>query len=327
MHRRQLNRAEIHLTIEIQGPLLIKSGMESGDPTLPDMSFVRSNGRVYLPGSSLKGVLRSHCERILRTVRPEDPGWCCNPFDPESSCGQRAEKEERKRKKEVLSTELYRDYSCLACRTFGSTAFASHLLFKDFYPAPGSAPKIEERTSVAIDRVLGSAVTGGLFNMEVIVEGRFEGCIQLRNFELWQLGLMGLALRDLSEGRVRLGFARSRGLGEVKATVERVALRYSGMELSGSGREMRRLGREEDGAWPLAQNGRSHVYGVGLLATPSEVEAYGYSTADRAATETSIPPLEDLIDVTCTFEGAEAVRALFRACVENNWRARVRAGR
>lgn len=322
MHKRQLNRAEIRLTIEPQGPLLIKSGMESGDPTLPDMSFVRSNGQVYLPGSSLKGVLRSYCERILRTVRPENPRWCCNPFDEKDSCSRRAEG----KKEKVSSSELYRDHSCLACRTFGSTAFASHLLVKDFYPVPGSSPKSEERTNVAIDRVLGS-VAAGPFNMEVVVEGRFNGHIQLRNFELWQLGLVGLALRDLSEGRVRLGFARSRGLGEVKATVERVTLRYSGMELSGGGCEMRRLGHEDGGVWSLVQDGRSLVYGIGRLATPSEIEAYGYSTTDQAAVVLPISPIEDLIDVTHTIEGSEAVKALFRACVEDNWRARVREGR
>lgn len=322
MHKRQLNRAEIRLTIEPQGPLLIKSGMESGDPTLPDMNFVRSNGQVYLPGSSLKGVLRSYCERILRTVRPESSRWCCNPFDEKDSCSRRAEG----KKEKVSSSELYRDHSCLACRTFGSTAFASHLLVKDFYPVHGSSPKSEERTNVAIDRILGS-VAAGPFNMEVVVEGQFNGHIQLRNFELWQLGLVGLALRDLSEGRVRLGFARSRGLGEVKATVERVTLRYSGMELSDEARAMRRLGGEQKDAWDLSRKDRSLVYGIGRLATPDEVRDYGYLTDDEVAVDLSVSPEQDLIEVLSAFEGPEAARSLFRACVEKNWREKVNQGR
>lgn len=316
MHKRQLNRAEIRLAIEPQGPLLIKSGMESGDPTLPDMNFVRTNGQVYLPGSSVKGTLRSYCEKILRTVKPADPRWCCNPFD-EDSCGKKAEKKEK-----VSSTELYRDHSCLACRTFGSTAFASHLLVKDFYPAPGTSPKTEQRTNVAIDRILGS-VAAGPFDMEVVVEGRFEGCIQLRNFELWQLGLVGLALRDLAEGRVRLGFARSRGLGEVRAVVEKVTLRYSGMELSDEARAMRRLGGERKDAWELSRKDRSLVYGIGRLATPDEVRDYGYSTDDEADIDLPVFPEQDLIEVLSAFEGPEAARSLFRACVDKNWREKV----
>jgi CRISPR/Cas system CSM-associated protein Csm3 (group 7 of RAMP superfamily) len=72
MHKRFVNQCTIDLTIVPCGPILIKSGKEGADPTKPDMEFVETyhaGGRsIYLPGSSLKGAIRAHAERIVRTV-------------------------------------------------------------------------------------------------------------------------------------------------------------------------------------------------------------------------------------------------------------------
>src|SRR5205085_1410850 len=120
MHSRVYSELTIRLTITPVGPVLVKSGEEASDPRRPDMSFVRtfSGGRrtVYLPGSSLKGVLRSHCERLARTAdsderRARNRGrpLACNPVhtsEKEASCAGRMkkrmdeEKEEKERKKE-----------------------------------------------------------------------------------------------------------------------------------------------------------------------------------------------------------------------------------
>ena len=71
MHRVLLNRATIRLALRPAGPVLIKAGESGVDPSLPDMRFVRTHRdgveQVYFPGSSLKGAVRSHCERIART--------------------------------------------------------------------------------------------------------------------------------------------------------------------------------------------------------------------------------------------------------------------
>ena len=72
MHKRLVNHCTITLKIIPTGPILIKSGREGADPTKPDMEFVEtyhSEGKtIYLPGSSLKGAIRAHAERIVRTV-------------------------------------------------------------------------------------------------------------------------------------------------------------------------------------------------------------------------------------------------------------------
>ena len=112
MHKRRFNEMTLRLTIRPRGPMLIKSGQEAGaDPTLLDMNFVRAQHpagggqTVYLPGSSLKGVMRAYAEKIARTlgegVVHETP-LACNPLgkglsthDTDFYCGKRLEKGDR----------------------------------------------------------------------------------------------------------------------------------------------------------------------------------------------------------------------------------------
>ena len=90
MHKKFVNHCTIDLTIIPDGPILIKSGKEGADPTKPDMEFVETyhaGGRtIYLPGSSLKGAIRAHAERIVRTVGDEKPNtknlpWANDPLN------------------------------------------------------------------------------------------------------------------------------------------------------------------------------------------------------------------------------------------------------
>ncbi len=123
MHKRLVNELRLDFSIAPQGPLLIKSGQEAGaDPTLLDMNFVRTThgslGRtVYLPGSSLKGAIRSYCEKIGRTVDLD----VCNPLKQYKNddgtgigCGFRIEKEHKRR---LPGIELYPKL-CPICQIF-----------------------------------------------------------------------------------------------------------------------------------------------------------------------------------------------------------------
>src|SRR5258706_90604 len=86
MQKRLINQCLIDLEIKTEGPLLIKSGLPGieGPDMAPIMTF-RSGSRPepYIPGSSLKGVLRSHAERIARTLCWSTEEWrvgSCNLF-------------------------------------------------------------------------------------------------------------------------------------------------------------------------------------------------------------------------------------------------------
>lgn len=238
MFRESLNQLSLSFALTPTGPVLVKSGREAGaDPTLVDMNFVRTfcpgfeKPTVFIPGSSLKGTLRSYSERLLRTVLGAGPETCCNPFD-DSFCGKRLEKEEN-------SAARYRR-SCPACRIFGNTVLGGRLSVTDAYP-PAEAVTLtnatEQRDGVAIDRVMGS-VAQGPFTLEVVTRGAFRATVSLENFTLWQVGLLAIALRDLGSGLCPIGFGKTRGLGRMTVTLEELEVAYPGrFEAQKNGRD------------------------------------------------------------------------------------------
>jgi len=230
MFKQSLNTLTLVFQLSPTGPLLVKSGRETGaDPTLVDMNFVRTHHpdyekpTVFIPGSSLKGTIRSYTERILRTVLGEGPDRCCNPFDEQSFCGKRLENDAGP------SAKRYRE-SCPACRIFGNTALAGRLSITDAYPPAELLEQTnatEQRDGVAIDRLLGGVAVGP-FTLEVVTRGAFRVTLLLENFELWQLGLIGVALRDLGTGLCPIGFGKTRGLGRVKVSLKKLTVGYPG---------------------------------------------------------------------------------------------------
>src|SRR5438874_11312364 len=100
MFKRLVNTCDIRLGIQSTGPLLVRSGLPT--TTGPDMTFVRTNrgGReeIYLPGSSLKGAIRSQAERIVRTIWGLDDPRACDPFGDQGlsrACGRHFDRDFR----------------------------------------------------------------------------------------------------------------------------------------------------------------------------------------------------------------------------------------
>jgi CRISPR/Cas system CSM-associated protein Csm3 (group 7 of RAMP superfamily) len=326
MHKQIVNELRLAFIIEPRGPILIKSGKEAGaDPTLLDMNFVRLDhaalGRstVYLPGSSLKGTVRSYCEKITRTVGDgiqHDLPFSCNPLGNGDRKGQADYACSRwfDRHGNVPTAQKYAG-SCAICRIFGHTSLAAHLRFSDAYPLNPADPDdltvfeaanaTEQRDGVAIDRISG-AVAVGPFNLEVVTKGAFFGDLVLRNFQLWQVGLLAIALRDIARERVPIGFSKSRGLG-------RVSVRYRELEIAYPGR-FRPDGNNRDLAHRL--------YGVTEFLNLEIARAYDY----RPEPSLPLPGDEELAEdgrygrVAVTFRGAEAIESVLGACVEP-WRA------
>jgi CRISPR-associated RAMP protein (TIGR02581 family) len=247
-----INELRCDLAITTVGPVLVKSGHASVSG--PDMTPVRTyrNGewQVYLPGSSLKGVVRSHLEKICRTLNPQ---VVCDPFTrtadvcevrggrltcpqfPEVACGDKFELREKgelrvedrtwhRAKSKVSSAAAYRD-SCPACRLFGSTSFIGRLSITDAYLTDAGPGRTETRDGVGIDRLTGGAAHGAKFELETVSSGvSFETQILLRNFECWQLGMLLVAIADLHDGLVHVGSGRSRGLGAVTGDVRELSI-------------------------------------------------------------------------------------------------------
>jgi CRISPR-associated RAMP protein (TIGR02581 family) len=215
MFRTLQNTATIDVTLVPDGPILVRAQSVGIDPGPADMEFQRThrNGKptVFLAGSGLKGVLRSHSERILRSY----DRFACDPTQTkdERSCG----------KKKKIGQPQLPDYphagQCGACFTFGSLKLAGRFRIGDAFPALGmeeETNRTEVRTGVGIDRRSQASAQGVLYDSEVVVSGGFRARISGENFSLWQLGLLLSALQDFDSGLLRIGGAKARGMGSVR---------------------------------------------------------------------------------------------------------------
>lgn len=299
MHKRMVNQAKIDITISPVGPLLIKASDQGADPTKPDMEFVETyhggDRSVYLPGSSLKGAIRAHCERIVRTVGGKVT--TCDPLSRNSECRKLEEKN---------SASLYKK-TCTICQIFGSTNISARANIADAYPVDPSEIKLEERNGVAIDRIYGSAVGGALFNFQVMTDGAFTTKMQLKNFTTAQLALIALAIRDFDEQRIGIGFAKSRGLGQVNMKVNKVQIHYPTAVVEDD--KVRMLGN------PVDSFGTNVVAGAGKLI--KDADAYGFPNDDSVDID-GVEAKTDAfgIGATLTFKDETHITELWRGCVQ-----------
>lgn len=247
MLKQLVNEALLSLTITTTGPVLVRSGHAtlSGPDMTSVLTYRDGDWQVYLPGSSLKGVFRSHLEKIGRTLNQNNA--ICNPFhkqpDADEFCGARLQRHKEIGKK-VDSQTAYR-VSCPICRLFGSTEFIGRLSINDAYlvDSIGQNP-VELRQGVGIDRLTGGAFGGALFDLEVVSSGvAFQTEIYLRNFEIWQLGMVLLLMQDMQDGLIRIGSGRSRGLGSVKGVTNAVTINHIGPSAAHPAHEIWGLGK------------------------------------------------------------------------------------
>ena len=314
MHKRFVNQCTLDISLRPKGPVLIKSGKEGADPTKPDMEFVETyhaGGRsIYLPGSSLKGAIRAHAERIVRTLgsdeRPSDPAalWASNPLNRDSFKYLEKEKDSRR----VYKLSSFTD------QLFGSVAIASRLRIEDAYPNDLQQVKTEERNGVAIDRVFGSVAVGP-FNYQVCTAGEFRTKIYIKNFTLAQLGLLGLVLRDLNEGWFGIGFAKSRGMGLVTVTLNQATVEYPGCVITDG--KINALGSNQ--LW-----NQGDLIGAGAFLSPAEQAQYGFPADDVQATHAVGELMDYDLGVRLTWPKSK-VKDLF-TCAVAAWRQQLPRG-
>lgn len=306
MHKRLVNHCTIELSLIPAGPILIKAGKEGADPSKPDMEFVETyyqGGKaIYLPGSSLKGALRAHAERIVRTVgsatKPNNERttlWASDPLKRD---------EYKELEKLQKGTEIYKK-SSFTDQMFGNIAIASRVRIEDAYPVDPTKLKLEERNGVAIDRVFGSVAVGP-FNYQVCTGGEFKTRIHLKNFSLAQLALIALVLRDLDDGWFGIGFAKSRGMGQVSVEYKQAVVQYPGCVMQDN--QIRFLGGSQ--LWP-----NNSLLGAGMFLSDAERELYGFPAQDSTQVAVGADAMELGFGVQLAWEG-EQVKNLFIRAVE-----------
>ena len=223
-------RLRLQGIIETKTALRIGSG-GGGNLDASELPVLRdADGYPLIPGSSLKGVVRSTVEALVRgagTPRSESGVWSCDPLSDDlnngdPTCGRHSSGKGARAK-------AHQQQHCSVCSLFGSRVIASHVRFSDAMLRDAESMKragripVEVRDGVAIDRDLRTAQGGQKYDFEVIAPGTlFELEVFVENPEDWLMGLLIMGFDQVAEGFTAIGGFTSRGLG-------RVALKWSSL--------------------------------------------------------------------------------------------------
>jgi len=220
------NRTRITAALLMETALSVGS-RASLNPTDSDLPVMRTpDGLPFIPGSSIKGALRAHAERILRSLPPDLGFEACDPF--EKPCISDSDKRRFLRAaggRESAFAQSIWDHSCTICRLFGSPWFSSRLFFKDaFLTNAANLPILTQvRDGVGIDRDLGAARTNVKYDFETVVPGSEFGIEILgENLEAWEVGLLLSVLHTWEEGSLPIGGKSTRGLGWGKLGIQKI---------------------------------------------------------------------------------------------------------
>lgn len=213
-----------------------------------DLPVMRdATGKPLLPGSSLKGAIRAQVEAILRAqgeLQAEKKGmiaaqrqtelqrWACDPIGQNHCCESQEVRDRRAQgslKTRTPATDRAKEarevvlHACYACRIFGAPGLQSHVLFSDARVEGDATP--EQRHGVALDRDLARAANKRKYEFEVMPIGsRFPLRIDVQALPLALEGALLAALELLSEGYLRLGGFKSRGMGQMTLLEPQVEL-------------------------------------------------------------------------------------------------------
>lgn len=232
--------AEWEFILQAEGPLLTDDATASGLSGFDHAPLLATLGdwtKPVLSGAGLRGVLRSHAERIARTLvthqamRQADPEEyflthcpACDPLTrrprPEDTTTTLESCDSLLRHQAGLdeNEEVEPGQLCLACRLFGSTRRGSRLIVEDAPYTGDGLPVYKMSDFLAIDHFTGGGAEHLKFDALALWKPAFRVQIFLEDPEEWELGWLTLVLRDLADGWLHVGFGAAKGFGQVKIT-------------------------------------------------------------------------------------------------------------
>ncbi len=218
LHNRYCFEGVLHLDT----PLRLSSGRASDETDAPLMTT--RDDIPYMPGSSLRGAIRSEVERIVAAAGQAQGLRGCTLFskdDANDACisVNRAKQQCLGEKKDEAKALAYAEEAlCDVCKLFGSTVFGSRLIIEDAYPVERDrhGHKRQVRDGVGIDRDTGTASPGVKFDYQVLETGpTFVFRMQVENLTEKDKLLINLVLGLLRNG-LHVGGKRAAGLGRVR---------------------------------------------------------------------------------------------------------------
>lgn len=205
--------AVIEWNVRFLSPPFIGAGPTTADA---DRATVRdSDGNPIIPGSSVKGRLRHHCERIARALKVA----CCEGPQADMMCPNYYFRSSEDAPTPVAGHE---HFFCPICLIFGSPWLASPLHFSDWYCAADDGLDTETwdvldktalRTGIGMNRYTRTVQDQRLFvtrtvapALPAVFKGRAQGFLPA------DLGLEALLYAGVLDV-CRIGGGNSRGLG------------------------------------------------------------------------------------------------------------------
>jgi len=206
-----LRKTEISFKIVAVEPLRIGAQKEVASiANNPIVKIAKNGERVpFIPGSSLKGVLRTIGEGLWssvigRYVHDNKENFVCYVF--------KDEKDEEQEEKQRIPNKKLAEMLCPVCLTYGVPGFMSKVLVSDFFPLNYSIGVI---TQASIHRKKGTAQNPR--QIEYVEPGStFSGKLVMTNAPNWMITLVLASLYLIDNGFVKLGGNKSRGFGAAR---------------------------------------------------------------------------------------------------------------
>lgn len=222
-HHTLHNRYCFEGTIRLDTPLRLSSGKAS---TNTDAPLMRTRAGIpYIPGSSLRGALRSEVERILAAAGAALSLRSCTLFtqdeSPEACVSVSRKKQDRVNEflDEEQAQHFVEQHLCDVCKVFGSPVYASRLVIEDVYPIDQGTLRDKSmiRDGVGIDRDTGTARDNVKFDYEVLEPGPLlRWRMQVENVSTdADIKVLNLILGLLRQG-IYVGGKRAAGLGKIQ---------------------------------------------------------------------------------------------------------------
>lgn len=211
------NKYIIKGIISAESPLHIGTGLEDFSPTAVDNGVIRDeNGNPFIPGTSLKGVLRSFMERIIPSLYSEDQYKACDIISNPCTDDDFLKSIKNAGLSDEQSAEKIYEEECDVCRLFGGKAFASKIHISDCRLI-GDKAYTQKRDGVAIDRDTLTGADGKKYDFECVASGtKFNFEMTIDNLDDEQKELVNIILGCLKNGGLQVGGKTSAGLGCIK---------------------------------------------------------------------------------------------------------------
>jgi CRISPR/Cas system CSM-associated protein Csm3 (group 7 of RAMP superfamily) len=237
-----LDKLTLTISWKPKDPVMVKAeGDGIAVDILPLVSQANQKAYFVIPGSSIKGVLRSHAERIVRTLLDFN---CPEKFDEQIKLNLineifgSAEKNKSKNQGKMGALSIDDCYATIEMESenWSKVENAQSMAVNEFKPLVNAAINTTEdrytvlqpAMHVAVDRWTGGAADGMLYSVLEPIGVDWDSIgihLDLERLKRYEkdniqpaIALLLLVLRDFANRKIPIGYGTNRGMGTVEVT-------------------------------------------------------------------------------------------------------------